>query len=162
MRKRSGRPTPNARRRWRATLAVLPLAAGCAVKAPDTLGTIDGHLAPCPSTANCVTSDLARGDATIAPLSFRGDAATAWRAAGAAARDIGGYIANQSDDYLHVTYTSTVFRFVDDLELRLDIAESAIQVRSASRVGRYDFGVNRRRVERLRAAFHRRLGSGAD
>jgi len=45
------------------------------------------------------------------------------------------------------------FRFVDDIELRLEEDEGVVQVRSASRVGRSDFGVNRKRVERLRAGF---------
>lgn len=54
--------------------------------------------------------------------------------------------------YLHVEATSLIFRFVDDLEFQLDPAEKLLHVRSASRVGYSDFGVNRRRVERLRDA----------
>lgn len=56
-----------------------------------------------------------------------------------------------ADRYLHAEITTPVFRFVDDLEFLLGPAE--IHVRSASRLGRADFGVNRRRVERLRRAF---------
>jgi uncharacterized protein (DUF1499 family) len=56
-------------------------------------------------------------------------------------------------DYLHAECTSLIFRFVDDLEFSVDRLEKKIHVRSASRVGKYDFGVNRRRVEAIRRAF---------
>jgi uncharacterized protein (DUF1499 family) len=42
-------------------------------------------------------------------------------------------------------------KFVDDLELWFDPVNQTVQVRSASRVGRKDFGVNRQRVEALRS-----------
>jgi uncharacterized protein (DUF1499 family) len=54
--------------------------------------------------------------------------------------------------YLHVEIVSRIMGFVDDLEAVPDAAAGVIQVRSASRVGRSDFGVNRERVEALRAA----------
>lgn len=60
-------------------------------------------------------------------------------------------IVNATDDYLHVECSSAVFGFVDDLELHLRPAEKLIAVRSASRLGHSDFGVNRKRVEQLRA-----------
>jgi uncharacterized protein (DUF1499 family) len=59
-------------------------------------------------------------------------------------------IASQTDTYLHVECRSLVFRFVDDLELELRPGDGIIAVRSASRKGHSDFGVNRRRVEDLR------------
>ena len=55
--------------------------------------------------------------------------------------------------YLHVTFRSTVLRFIDDVELLVDDSARVIHVRSASRVGRGDFGVNRRRVEEIRRRF---------
>ncbi|MFN5746633.1 MAG: DUF1499 domain-containing protein [Methylococcaceae bacterium] len=55
--------------------------------------------------------------------------------------------------YLRAEVTSAVFRFVDDLELLLDPAHQRLEVRSASRVGYWDLGVNRRRVEQLRVKF---------
>jgi uncharacterized protein (DUF1499 family) len=57
----------------------------------------------------------------------------------------------ETPDYLHAECTSAVFGFVDDLELHLRTAEGVIAVRSASRLGYSDFGVNRRRIENLRA-----------
>lgn len=59
-------------------------------------------------------------------------------------------IVTATDRYLHATLKSRIFGFVDDLELRLDPQTDVIHIRSASRSGHYDLGVNRRRVERLR------------
>jgi len=67
----------------------------------------------------------------------------------------------QRSDFVHAVQRSPVFRFADDLECYLPPHENVIHVRSASRVGRYDFGVNRRRVERLRRAFEKRLSECA-
>jgi uncharacterized protein (DUF1499 family) len=54
--------------------------------------------------------------------------------------------------YLHAVCRSRLFGWADDLELRIDTEAGVVHVRSASRVGYSDLGVNRRRVERLRAA----------
>jgi len=62
-------------------------------------------------------------------------------------------IATATDRYLHIEFTSFLFRFVDDLEILVDATESRLEVRSASRVGRSDFGVNRKRVEKMRQLF---------
>jgi len=63
-----------------------------------------------------------------------------------------------TDSYLRVEFTTMIWRFVDDLELLADIDQAVIHVRSASRVGTWDLGANRRRVESLRhrlAKIHR-------
>jgi len=56
----------------------------------------------------------------------------------------------QRDDYLYARFETQLLRFVDDAEFWYDPAAQAIQVRSASRLGRKDFGVNRARVEAIR------------
>ena len=56
-------------------------------------------------------------------------------------------------DYLYAQSTTAVLKFTDDLEFWLDTRNSVIQVRSASRLGRKDFGVNRARIEAIRAQF---------
>ena len=61
-------------------------------------------------------------------------------------------IVKATDVYLHAECKSSLLGFVDDLELQLRPSEGLITIRSASRVGFSDLGVNRRRVERLRAA----------
>ncbi len=60
-------------------------------------------------------------------------------------------LVTDSADYLHTECTSRIFRFVDDLELELRDSDNLVAVRSASRVGKSDLGVNRRRVEKLRS-----------
>jgi uncharacterized protein (DUF1499 family) len=59
-------------------------------------------------------------------------------------------IVTRTADYIHAEATSFVFRFVDDVEFHLRAEDNSIAVRSASRLGTYDFGVNERRIERLR------------
>jgi len=124
------------------------------MSAPVAGGIVDGRLAPCPSTPNCVCSDHG-GEASVAPLGFTGNVDDAWRAARAAIEATGGIVIRADASYLHATYTTRVLRFVDDVELRLDAAARVIHVRSASRVGRYDFGVNEKRVTRIADAFSR-------
>jgi uncharacterized protein (DUF1499 family) len=61
-------------------------------------------------------------------------------------------IVTDAEGYLHAECRSALLGFVDDLELHLRPADAQIAVRSASRLGYSDMGVNRRRVEALRAA----------
>lgn len=113
-------------------------------------------LAPCPDSPNCVSSLAPDSDREhyIAPFSFSGDPAAAWqrlRTAVLAEKRV--TIVQESKGYLHAEMRSLIFRFVDDIEFSLAADAGLINVRSASRVGYSDFGVNRKRVERIRAAF---------
>ena len=67
---------------------------------------------------------------------------------------MGGIIQVESDNYLAVTFTSAIFKFVDDLEIRIDSTQKVIHIRSASRVGYSDMGVNKKRTELLRKLFN--------
>jgi uncharacterized protein (DUF1499 family) len=109
-----------------------------------------GHLRPCPPSPNCVCSEA--DDAHhIEALILRVDPAVVWQilskmiAALPRTR-----IVTLTGDYLHAECRSALFRFVDDLELELRAQDNRIAVRSASRLGYWDLGVNRKRVERLR------------
>ena len=117
------------------------------------------RLKPCPSSPNCVCSRDSRPAHRVEPLAFDGDAATAWRAL----RDCIASLPRtqvivEQDGYLHAQCRIAVFGFTDDLECELDQEAKLIQVRSGSRLGRYDFGVNRRRVQSLRRAFAAAMG----
>lgn len=117
---------------------------------PATVGT--GTLAPCPDTPNCVSSRATDESHRIAPIALRGDPSTAMRRLAVAAAALpGARIVTSRPDYLHVEVASRLMGFVDDLEVVPDAA-GIFHVRSASRLGRSDFGVNRARVETLRAA----------
>ena len=116
-------------------------------------GMTNGSLAACPDTPNCVCSEYPADSAHfIEPLPMTGASKTQAISALTAAVDaLGGRVTSLEDDYLAVTFTSGLFRFVDDVEFRIDAAGELVHVRSASRVGRSDLGANRKRVESIRA-----------
>ena len=122
---------------------------------PTDLGVqTDGRLKDCPGTPNCVCSQASRDSDLVPPLTFEGDAKQAWQRLKAAIQaEPRAKIVTESDSYLHAEFTSKLFRFVDDVECLLDADSHTIQLRSASRVGKSDLGVNRERVERLRKSF---------
>ena len=123
-------------------------------KRPDYLGVKDGRLARPKSTPNCVSSQADPADAEhyIAPIPFRGDAAAAMSAVRKAVEGMhDATIVRAEGAYLYAEFRTRLKRFVDDVEFFYDDKAGLIHVRSASRLGRRDFGVNRARVEALRA-----------
>jgi uncharacterized protein (DUF1499 family) len=126
---------------------------------PDNLGVRDGKLKAPARTPNSVSSqadlwpDAPQKDAArIAPIALvQGDAkATISRIAQVVEGLPGARIVERRDDYVYAQFTSALMRFIDDAEFWADPAAGVVQVRSASRVGRRDFGVNRTRVETIR------------
>ena len=121
---------------------------------PAALGVRDGRLSPCPASPNCVSSQAADVEHRVAPLAYKGTASEALaRLARTIAAQPGATIVAQHDGYLYATFQTPLMGFVDDVEFFVDPARSVIEVRSASRLGYRDFGVNRKRIESLRAAF---------
>ena len=123
-------------------------------KRPDNLGVKDGRLAPPKTTPNCVSSQAAPSDTEhfIAPIAFKGDAPAAVAAVRKAVEGMrDATVIRQEGGYLYAEYRSKLMRFVDDVEFFHDDKAGLIHVRSASRLGRRDMGVNRARVESLRA-----------
>lgn len=111
-------------------------------------------LKPCPSSPNCVSSLSEDANHRVPPLSWTGDFAQAkarLRRAVLAAGDAAFVV--EADRYWHLEFRSRWFRFVDDVEFLFDPARGLIHVRSASRVGHSDLGVNRKRVEKIRSLF---------
>jgi uncharacterized protein (DUF1499 family) len=126
-------------------------------KRPTHVGLHGSVLAPCPSSPNCVSSDAGDAAHRVAPFELAAPAPEAWRAARLAVSALPRTrIVTETPDYLHAECASALLGFVDDLELHLRPAEGRIAVRSASRVGYGDLGVNRRRVEGLRSALRRK------
>lgn len=108
-------------------------------------------LRPCPDTPNCVSSRAERSDQSVDPLPAPGGADAALERARAAIANMrGGRVTEAADGYLHAEFTSRIFKFRDDLELVYDAEREVFDVRSASRAGHSDLGVNRKRVEELR------------
>lgn len=138
-------------------LAALPGIGGLfAGSRPDNLGVkSDGLLAPCPDSPNCVVSRPdTDAEHKIEPIAYAGDKVAAMEKLKAIveAQDRTEIISS-SDDYLYAEFASRLMGFVDDVEFYLDPSQSVIQVRSASRLGQSDLGVNRKRIETIRAAF---------
>jgi len=131
----------------RTALAVLALIVG-----NPLWGQVESAIPSCPATPNCVTSaPSADGGHHIPPLRFDGSAEEAWeRLRNVLKSQARIAIVEDSNGHIRTEVSSAVFRFVDDVEFWLDPASQAIHVRSSSRVGYWDFGVNRRRVEALR------------
>ena len=131
-----------------------PFGALFAGRPPATLGAAGGRLAPCPERPNCVSSDATDERHAIAPLAFRGDPAAAMALLVEVVRTLpGATIATSRADYLHAEFASALMGFVDDGEFVVDAEAKTIRVRSAARLGYGDLGVNRKRIETLRAAF---------
>jgi uncharacterized protein (DUF1499 family) len=122
---------------------------------PDNLGVHDGRLAPPKRTPNNVSSQADRNtDAAhyIEPLRYAGDARQAWTALRQVIDGMQRVKVITSDpNYLYAEFSSRLMGYVDDTEFYLDEKAGVIQVRSASRLGSSDFGVNRERIESIRA-----------
>lgn len=127
-------------------LALLPFLTACAGEPPQDIGVRDGRLTPCPDSPNCVSSyesseqhSIAALDANLSQIQqilLTIDAAN---------------IVEQSKNYLYAEFTSSLMGYVDDVEFLYDAATNTCQVRSASRLGSSDMGVNRKRIEAIRA-----------
>jgi uncharacterized protein (DUF1499 family) len=124
---------------------------GCHGTRPPGLGVRDGSLAPCPASPNCVSSQAPDEGRRVAPLPFTGPAPDAMKKLTAVVRSLPRTaIITTTDSYLHAEFTSFLFRFIDDTEFLADDAAKVIHVRSASRLGYSDLGVNRKRIELIR------------
>ena len=131
------------------------LVAGCTGSRPMNLGVHDGKLAPCPASLNCVSSQSADKDHAVAPFPFSGTPAEAMAKLKVVLSTMPrARLVTATETYVHAEFTSALFRFVDDAEFWFDERTRTIHLRSASRVGSSDLGVNRKRVEHLRSAMN--------
>ena len=125
------------------------------VSASAAIGLDSGSLSPCPTSPNCVVSQNSDEEHTIDPIAYKGDLATAketlLKVLSVVPRT---EVIEDTDNYIHTESTSRLFKFVDDAEFYFPEDASIIQVRSASRVGESDLGVNRRRIEQIRLAIN--------
>ncbi|MDY7013578.1 MAG: DUF1499 domain-containing protein [Cyanobacteriota bacterium] len=127
---------------------------------PNTLGVRSGQLAPCPSTPNCVSSQSSDPEQYIDPFTYDGEPSEALsRLEQLVQKTERAQVIAKTDNYLYAEFTSRWMGFVDDVEFFLDNA-GEIEVRSASRLGESDLGVNRQRVETLRGEFQALVQSG--
>ncbi len=126
------------------------------VARPPNTGVVAGRLHDCPASPNCVCSFAPAVDGThaIAPLTYAGDwPAARSRLLALLQRQTGCRVVEQNETYLRCEFRTRWLRFVDDVEFLADPAAQVIHVRSASRLGYSDLGVNRRRIEQIRRQF---------
>ena len=112
-------------------------------------------LPACPDSPNCVSSLSTDEAHAIKPFSYEGTPAQAWehlKAAVLSGKRV--TLIKDTGTYLHFEVRSLIFQFTDDVEFLLQDGDKLIHVRSASRVGHSDFGVNRKRVEQIRTRFN--------
>ena len=121
---------------------------------PANLGAVDGRLAPCPDSPNCVSTQAQDAGHRMEPISYTGSAQDVMTQIKAivASRPRTKVVA-ENENYLHVEFTSALFRFVDDVEFLIDETDRKIHFRSASRAGYGDLGANRRRMDEIVAEF---------
>jgi len=125
-------------------------------KRPTNLGVKDGKLAACPNTPNCVSSQAPDSDTEhkIAPLSYTASPTEAMTRLKSVIQSMERTeIIAEEENYLYAEFTSALMGYVDDVEFFLEPTTGKIQVRSASRLGQSDLGVNRKRIEAIRARF---------
>ncbi len=141
-----------------AIIAVLFFLLSCSGRRPSTPGVQAGRLHACPGTPNCVSSQDADDRHHVEPLFYAGRREDAHDRLVSLVKSMKrSRIVDDTGEYIHAEFTSLIFRFVDDAEFLFDKTKNCIHIRSASRLGRSDFGVNRSRVEEIRRRFN---GSG--
>src|SRR5262245_11841067 len=124
---------------------------------PNNLGVVNGRLADCPATPNCVCTQGRDPEHHVEPLHFSGSPEEAMERLKAAITALPrSKIVTADARYMHAEFTSRLFRFVDDVEFLIEPDTKTVHFRSASRVGRSDLGVNRQRMEEIRQKFEER------
>ena len=129
---------------------------GCIGKGPTSLGVKDNRLSPCPSSPNCVSSQSDDERHKIDPLQFTFTPVEAMTKLKKVVKGMKRTtVVRESTNYLHAEFR-TFLGFVDDVEFYIDEGQKVIHLRSASRVGYWDLGVNRKRIESICEEFGRK------
>jgi uncharacterized protein (DUF1499 family) len=115
-------------------------------------------LSPCPSSPNCVSTLATDEGHAIAPFHYTKPRAEAKEALKAVINSLSRTtLVEEDESYLRYEFTSLLLRFIDDVEFLFDDDTKTVHFRSASRTGYSDLGVNRRRMEEVRALVGRKL-----
>ena len=129
---------------------------GCSGSRPENLGLKNNQLAPCPESPNCVLSQQSDEKHRIQPIHYDVTLEVAKESLSQVILSLeSARIITQNEVYWHVEFTSRWLRFVDDVEFYFVESEALIHLRSASRLGYNDYGVNRKRVENIRTRFEK-------
>ncbi len=121
----------------------------------DAIGVHNGKLMPCNGKWNCAITQTVDGQKpSTQPIyytSSKKDARALLKKIILSFARV--KIVSEADDYMHATFESGFWHFIDDVEFYLPNNAKVIQMRSASRKGKYDFGVNKRRLKKIKKMF---------
>jgi uncharacterized protein (DUF1499 family) len=133
-------------------LGVILFMINCAGTRPTNLGVKDGKLLQCPTTPNCVASQIEKTDSHfIEPYKYKTELSEAFKQLkGIIEKQERAKIISESDLYINAEFKSKLMGFVDDVEFYFDDTNKTVHVRSASRLGKSDLNVNRKRIESIR------------
>jgi len=135
-------------------LALTFILTACSTNQTIKTGVSSDRLSPCPKSPNCVSSLSEDKSHQVDPLTYSATLEEAREKLISVIKSMKrSEIVTAENNYIHATFTSFLFRFVDDVEFSFDDETKVINVRSASRTGYSDLGVNRRRVEEIRRRF---------
>lgn len=124
----------------------------CSGNRPSNLGVYGGKFFPCPESPNCVSSFADKNDEqhNIAPITYSGNSNIMEQLKELLEKNSNAVVISASSNYIHAEFVSPLLGFVDDVEFFIVPDQNVIHVRSASRIGQSDMGVNRQRIEMLR------------
>ncbi len=135
-------------------LVLTAILLACSTDQTAKTGASNDRLAPCPKSPNCVSSLSDDKSNYVEPLIYKGSQEEAREKLVSVIDSMKrSEIVTAKTNYIHATFKSALFGFLDDVEFSFDDERKSINVRSASRTGYYDLGVNRRRVEEIRRRF---------
>jgi len=142
------------KRRYWLMLALTFILTACSTDQLRRTGATNDRLSPCPKSPNCVSSLSKEESHYVEPLSYRVSQEEAREKLISVINSMKrSEIVTAETNYIHAIFKSALFRFIDDVEFSFDDQRKVIDVRSASRTGYSDLGVNRKRVERIRQGF---------
>lgn len=121
----------------------------------------DPRLKECPTSPNCVSTQTQQEDKKMDPIPFERDPKEVVEIIkGVVESRPRTNLENESSNYLHYTFKSRIFGFIDDVEFKIDAGQKLIHFRSASRTGYSDLGVNKNRMTELKKAIKNKIKSG--
>ena len=124
----------------------------CSGTRPLDIGISNNSLKACPEKPNCVSSFASTEGHKIEALTLDPKDKASLGKVKAAAQSLGnGVLVSETDEYLYYEFTSTIMRYVDDVEFYFPKGGTMVHFRSASRLGHSDLGVNRERMEAIRS-----------
>ncbi|MFH2047713.1 MAG: DUF1499 domain-containing protein [Pseudomonadota bacterium] len=142
-------------------ITILLIVFGHISRSGKPAGLLEGELLKCPAKPNCVCSEQKNDTGHyIDPIIISQKSSDeTMKIIKDTIQELGGIIQTETGTYLAATFSSAIFGFVDDLEIRIDSTQKSIHIRSASRVGYGDLGANKKRTELIKDLYNKKIKS---